>query len=215
MAEIRIQKKSNNFLPWLLGIAFLLLAGGLIFSSLNETPAEDNVVERMVPTTPTQTEDTKATIANRGEKLSSFAAFVENPTADMNLEHDYSRKALKLMAGSIEELSENFDLKNEFVSEKTEVLRAKAAVLDNDPMSTNHADHLKQAFMSATQAMEVIQQNYLPEMKAKVKSICEEAKSLEIEDLTLEQKGTVKDFFRNASSTLEEMAAELERTANS
>ncbi len=224
MAEIRVEEKKTSIWPWLLGLLFLVIAGFLLFNAFdddNEVIGEaDTQIEAEDPTAiamendrvgepvPTGVRTDNGMIA---KSTAAFAAFVESPDAEMNLEHDYTRKALKMLSASLEAMTDRYDIDDVQLQNAKKLMMNKVAVLDNDPMSTEHADHIQEAFMSATKVMEQIQQKHLPNMAKEVRMVCDEAKAFKADKLTLHQKDAVKTFFSDAADVLTKMSVALEK----
>ena len=150
--------------------------------------------------------NTMATMA-----VSKFNTFVANPEVEMNLDHDYTCKGLKLMAGALTAMENEYDLDDVNVRKTAMLLKQKADILDNDWRSTKHADHIKEAFMAATESMSAIQQAYLPGMATRINQLKSEARDVDPSTLTLNQKEDVKSFFRQYADAINDMANELAR----
>lgn len=224
MAEIRVEKKETSIWPWLLGLLFLVIAGFLLFNAFdddNEVIGEaDPEIEVENPTAIAMENDRTGEVVPTGvrtdngmisKSTAAFTAFVNSPDAEMNLEHDYTRKGLKMLSASLESMADRYDLDNVQLQDAKKLMMNKVAVLDNDPMSTKHADHIQEAFMSATKVMEQIQQKHLPNMAKEVRKVCDEAKAFKADELTLHQKDAVKAFFSDAAAALQRMSVALEK----
>lgn len=225
MAEIRVEKKSTSIWPWLLGLLFLVIAGFLLFNAFDDDndvigEAENTEIEVENPTAIAVEDNREAEVINTGivtengvisKSTAAFAAFIESPDAEMNLDHDYTRKALRMMSASLTSMADRYDLDNVQLQNAKKVMASKIDILDNNPMSDKHADHIQEAFMSATKVMEQIQQKHLPGMAKEVRMVCDEAKAFKANELTLHQKDAVKSFFSDAANTLQKMAVALEK----
>lgn len=233
MAEIRIEKKSNTWLPWLLGLLALVLVGWAIFEIIEEDPMEDEItaieeVEDMddaeaVTLRNDPESDSRARAVNAtdlddfdGEwdglnadfdaNFDYYITSLEKLDAEMNLNHDYSNVALRALANSLVVLAREEGLADEAnVRQKAEMMRAKAAEITDDWRSPTHADKIRNAAMAAVNVMQEIQKAQFPELNEAVMEVKQEAQQIDSSTLTLEQKENVKSFFRTAAEALEEM----------
>lgn len=215
MADIRVEKETSTPIwPWLLGLLFLVLAGLFLFGVFDDdddiADVDDiEVIEENVKTpvaTPVYNDDLEVSKA-----VAAFAAFIETPNAEMNLEHDYTRKGLRMLSASLESMTDRYDIENVQLQQAKALMMRKVAILDDNAASTKHADHIKEAFMSATAVMEQIQQKRLPTMGDEVNAVIAEAKDFSANELTLHQKDKVKSFFDNAAKTISMMAVTLQK----
>ena len=227
MADIRVERKSTSIWPWLLGLALLVLAGLFLFGAFDDdndayiTDADDTELDEGTLESNTVLDGDandlpQPTVVGNEDgdyevrkSIAAFTAFVDEPEVEMNLEHDYTRKGLKLLAGSLTALADRYDIEDVQLQNAKKVMINKANVLDNNWKSTDHADHIQEAFMSATKVMEQIQQKHLPGMSKEVRKVCDEAEGIDPHTLTLDQKNAVKTFFRDAADVVEQMNIQL------
>lgn len=224
MAEIRIEeKKSPNLLPWILGLLALLLVAGLFlidFDNDDDNLVENEATEEVEYIAPKDATDaaivapgvTELAAMDLPQRVATFVKCVERPAAKMNLEHDYTRENLRLLAGSLDAMANNYDLDDVALKAAADELREQAAVLDNNWRSTKHADHIQNAFVAATKVMERLQEKYIPNAKAEVNAVVSQVEKLNTKDLTLDQKKEIKGFFDAAADAVLTMAQDLEAT---
>ena len=235
------EKKSGSFLPWLLGIIGMILLVWLAIDffdadgepelttadevnfpngDFSDRPDADviNAMDQPDSQVPFDYDDDEVramTVSERNTMatmaVSKFNTFVANPEVEMNLDHDYTCKGLKLMANALAAMANEYDLDNVNVMATTKTLKEKAAILDNDWKSTKHADHIKEAFIAATGTMSEIQKAHLPSMAGRINTLRQEAMDVDPSTLTLDQKEDVKSFFRQYADAINDMANELAR----
>ena len=235
------EKKSGSFLPWLLGILGMILLVWLAIDffdadgepelltadevnfpdgDFSDRPDADviNAMDQPDSQVPFDYDDdeeaTAVAVANNtmaAPAVSQFMSFVANPQVEMNLDHDYTCKGLNLMAAALMAMENQYDLDDVNVKKTAMMLKQKADILDNDWRSTKHADHIKEAFMAATESMSAIQSAYIPGMATRINKLKQEARDVDPKTLTLSQKEDVKSFFRQYADAINDMANELAR----
>lgn len=225
MAEIRVEKKQAGAIwPWLLGLLAIIAALFFLFVDFDDENRHTSETEIVVeePNALAVKDDnvgktnTEGVMTDNGEiskSVAAFAAFVNEPKTEMNLDHDYTRKGLKMLSASLSSMADRYDLDNIQLQNAKKLMMNKVDYLDNDPTDTKHADNILEAFMSATKVMEQIQTKHLPDMRAQVQDVCSQAKEFKADELTLSQKDAVKDFFAQAADTVQKMALALEKDA--
>lgn len=196
MAEIKIEKKKTIW-PWvLIGLIILaILAYFLFFKDKNEdvvalTPPSDYTTAMQNP--PKSSEDAVAI----------YVTFIENDTASMSLGHDYSHAALSRLVDATEQTANNNDVD---ISENLNKANTLSDKITRDEESTTHADDIKEAAKIISSALASIQQTKFPDLKSEVNELMIDADAIDVEDLTLDQKGTVKGFFISAKDAIKKM----------
>ena len=79
--------------------------------------------------------------------INSFIAFVDESRSmpDMNLNHDYSHKAITLYANALQEMAMNH---GESVKKMAQDMKMKADKLQDEAEATYHADLIKETAMT-------------------------------------------------------------------
>ncbi|HET8830051.1 MAG TPA: hypothetical protein VFM79_11955, partial [Pelobium sp.] len=120
----------------------------------------------------------------------------------MSLGHEYSHNALVKLVNATEETANN---NNVDISENLNKVKALADKITRDEQSTTHADDIKEAAKIISNALASIQQTKFPDLKSEVNDLMTDADAIDVEDLTLDQKGTVKGFFTSAKDAIKKM----------
>lgn len=195
MAEIKIEKKKTIW-PWLLlGLIIVALLAYFLFfkdknndvvalSNGNDTTAVHNHAE------------------HAGNAVESYVAFIEKDSSNMSLSHEYSHDALTKLAEATNETAANNDVD---ISENMQKVKAMADEITNNEDATNHADKIKESAKIITNALTSIQQAKFPDLKSEVNDLMIDAEAIDVKDLTLDQKGTVKAYFKSAKNILKKM----------
>ena len=235
MAQIRIEKKkSSSILPWLFGIVGLLLLGLLLVdvfdadgepelavadevnfpdAHLNDDRTSSDVINARVQdydddaiTTPVADADYDGTDVDYRANIISYRESLNDIEAEMNLEHDYSNKAIKALATSLVSLAREAGMANDLnIQQKSNKLKQQADAITDDWRETTHADKIRKAAMSSVDIIEEIQQKKYPAMNDAVKELEIAAQKIDPETLTLEQKESIKGFFQKTADVLEKM----------
>lgn len=228
MAEIRIEKKENpSWFPWLLGLLALVAVVWLATEAFDDDENEiavaeientdyiANTNEDYKPQTVnlSQTEEElfdknwDGTEATFDENYDYFMKSISKIDANMNLDHDYSNLALRSLANNLHSFAvENGIDQNVDLRKKVVFIKNKAEQITKNPTSTKHADMIKAAALSITEAMEIINEENF-DNSIVLEDLKEAAQNIDKSTLTLEQKSAVKDFFREAANALKSMKA--------
>nr|WP_294894956.1 hypothetical protein [uncultured Pedobacter sp.] len=192
MAEIKIEKKKTIW-PWmLLGlIVVALLAYFLFFKNKN------NEVVAL-----TNGDTTTVSQNHSNDAVADYINFMEKDTSNMSLSHEYSHDALTKLADATEETANKNDVN---ISENLEKVRALADSITKNENATTHADDIKEAAKIISNALTSIQQVKFPDLKSNVDEVSGNAQTIDVKDLTLDQKGTVKGFFKSAKDVIKKM----------
>ncbi len=195
MAEIKIEKKTTIW-PWvLLGLIIAALAAYFLFFKDNKS----NVV-------PLSNGDDTTAMHNHdepaGNAVADYIIFIEKDTANMSLSHEYSHDALTKLANATGETAKNNDVD---ISENLTKVKALADKITQNEESTTHADDVKESARVISSALTSIQQAKFPDLSSDVNKVMTDANAIDVKDLTLDQKGTVKGFFKSAKDVIKKM----------
>lgn len=195
MAEIKIEKKTTIW-PWvLLGLLVAGLAAYFLFFK-----EKNNDVIAL-----NDGSDTTA-IHNQedyeGNAVTDYVMFMEKDTANMSLGHDYTHDALTKLASATEATAKNNDVN---ISEDIEKVKALADKVTQNEEASTHADDIKESAKIIANALMSIQQAKFPDLTAEINDVTSNANAIDTTDLTLDQKGTVKNFFRSAKDAIKKM----------
>lgn len=201
MAEIKIEKKANYW-PWVLaGIVILALLYYFLFSKPN---AENNVVDDR-DTVSVMDQDAVGTMnTNESGNLAvvAFTTYIDNDTGSMSVDHEYSNTALIKLCDASQEIADKtgYEAKAEI-----DEAREYANKITNDPTATTHADNIKKSTGIISRVLKNIQENSFPDLGNEADNVTAASQEISTADLTLDQKGVVKSFFRSASVLLKKM----------
>ena len=213
MAEIKIEKKTP-IIPWIMGLILLAaVLGGVYFAfqvddiyendnvvMANEvSDDDDNIKKRTYP-------ESTTTVMIPSE-VNTFVAFANDDAnykeADMGVHHKYTGDAIRHMGDALVALAEKKGMSDEIkVQALHKDLDAAADDIQRNWKSTDHADHIKVAFLKVSTAL-----NQLAGSSADM-NLKEEARRIDPNELTLEQKADVKQFIDKAAMVMRKLAME-------
>ncbi len=205
MAEIKIEKKKPIW-PWILA-ALVLLAVVLffVFNDRNETEEVAGMTE-VENADRLGANDYGATSDNNGMNnngaVASYVQFVENSSASMGLDHEYSNEALsKLMAATQAKANQiGYDAQADLDKVKT-----YADKIATDPYETSHANSIRKAAELLTTALQNMQKAEYPQLSNEAEQLREASAAIDPSELTLNQKEEVKNYFEEAANLLQKM----------
>lgn len=202
MAEIKIEQKSTPIWPWLL--LALLIIGGLAWYFLADDDEVEIAETEQIIEEPVNEEAVVMVGPAEMAAVSNFVAFVDESRnmPDMNLNHDYSHKAITLYANALQEMSMS---RGESVKNMANDMKMKADKLQDEAEATYHADLIKQAAMTGNSIMAEIQKESYPDMAGAVDKLKASAEQIDLATLTLDQKKMVKAYFEQAADVMKKM----------
>lgn len=192
MTEIKIEKKKPIW-PWiLLGLLILAIVLYFLFFRNNNNAAVAS----------TDTTQSLVDVHENNDTVASYISFVKGDTSKMALDHTYSSTALmklvaatRAMAGAV-----NFDVKADLDKAEDD-----ANQITKDPLSTKHADLIKDAAGRISTALQNMQRAKYTSLNTDADEVASAASAINPDVLTLDQKQTVQTFFDKAADLLQKM----------
>ena len=190
MTEIKIEKKKPVW-PWVLLLFGLLAAVWFLFLRNDQTA-------------PVETADKTALIDEHENNniVAAYVSFINADTNTMSIDHAFTSEALTKLTDAVDAMANEtgYDV-------KADIDKAKqyAADITKDPMSTTHADKIRNADEVLGTALQNLQQAKYPTLSAEAADVKSAAMEIKTEILTLDQRDAVKSFFKKAADLLTEM----------
>jgi len=120
----------------------------------------------------------------------------------MSLNHAFTSEALTKLTDAVDAMATEtgYDV-------KADIAKAKqyANEITKDPLVTTHADKIRSAADVLSTSLQNMQQAKYPELGAEATAVKTAAVAINPEILTLDQRDTVKSFFRKAADLLTKM----------
>ena len=207
MAEIKIEKKAPIW-PWILGLLLLMAIGaGIYYATLNDNEVETEVVADEIPENEITPQETGADSNTLPAEVSAFIAFAEedNPYAEgeMEIHHRYTGDALRKMGNALEALANKKGMADKMnIRDVHSKLDKAADEIQKNWKETDHADHIKKAFLMVSGTLNQLADGSTNE------DLRKEAQDIDPNTLTLEQKADVKDFINKTAKVMNQLAME-------
>jgi hypothetical protein len=223
MADIRIERKSNNWLWILIGLVILALIIWFFFLRTGNDRAQTSAVPaepaaQAPPAAPTGTEAPPGTAAAAAARpatpqaVTAFLDYSSNTRAAQAADrtHAYTAGGLRALADALAAVSESgaggAGASAHSGLPQLDSIRAQADAMQRDPQSLQHATQARQAFHAVAQAMGALQSRF-PQSHGEVKAVQDAADGLDAGRPLLEQSAQVEQFFAKAAAALRAMTA--------
>lgn len=197
MTEIKIEKKK----PILVWIILVIAVIALLIYFLGYY--NDNTEQYDTKTTENINEEPKDLIGVKENNsiVVTYINFVENDK-NMNLDHDYTHGALLKFTDAVQAMANEvgFDVQADI-----DKVKEYAERITVDPFATSHANDIRKATEILTNAIRNLQQTKYPGLANDVTDLKNASESINPDVLTLEQKDSVKSFFRKGADLLKKM----------
>ena len=190
MTEIKIEKKKPLW-PWILLLLIMgaVLAYFLAFKDRDETKVAPQTTSLV------NVKENNATVA-------AFVRFVETDSKSMGLDHAYTNEALlkateatSAMAGEV-----GYDVRADL-----DKVKEQAQAITEDKFATSHADSIRKATDTLTNALQRMQEAKYPELANEAAELRNASNAIKPDVLTLDQKDNITAFFGKAADLLKKM----------
>jgi hypothetical protein len=205
MAEIKVEKKNRPVWPWILGI--LLLAAVIwIIADDDREPVEQigTVYEEPMNEADNFGDNDQNARDARGAAM-AYVNFVNENNEEITTDHEYSQQALTHLSRALNSIANQSNVSIED-KQKLDELRQKADRLVQNKDSKKHADMLADAFASAANIIQNLQQKEFPELKEKAEDVKNAANNVKPNVVVTNQKDAVKNFFDKSADAVKSMA---------
>lgn len=204
MAEIKIEKKKPIW-PWILAALAVLLVLYLIFANDEEAEVEPvDEIEQVEEEQGLQEEnDLGETYNSQDAVVEEYVAFVNTESEDkMSLSHNFTSTALSQLVEAVKEKAEAYNVD---VSQEIERVEEIESQITKHTYVEQHANQLKKAFTQLAMAIEQIQQAEGYNGTENAQNLRDQANDLVGNELLLNQKNEVHQFFEKAAEILRQM----------
>lgn len=211
MAEIKIEKKDRKPVwPWIVGIILALIVIWIVV----ETVDDDN---ETITRTRTETVGTQQNVADADTQeeqgiagVDEYSSYIADnaDAAEMGMDHEYTANGIRLLSDALSDIVNRVDA-DVNIQQKNDELRNKADEIQRDPQSTQHANKIRDAFMTSADLMSDLQNNHFQNLDDEVSNVQETAEAVDPNVETLNQKANVQAFFASADQALQQMSARL------
>ena len=192
MAEIKIEKKKPIW-PWVL-IGLLILAFILYFFVFKDKNNSQLNIAAINSTSMSINNDSN-------DSVFAYTNFVKGEK-NMSLDHEYSHEALTKLANATEAVANKTGID---VKVDLDEVKQLSQQITANPNAVSHADDIRKASIIIASALGTIQQAKFPDLSSESTILMNDAKATDENDLTLNQKSTVKTFYDAAADLLKKM----------
>jgi hypothetical protein len=159
-----------------------------------------------------KTHDTTRAVPSRVDGLPAqvkeFENFIRDNSAreTMGLNHNYTSDGIRHLADALGAIADQQGISDTNFKDKLDMLHVQADRLQQDRLSTEHADIIRDAFTLASDLIASFERQIAPDMKDDVTEVRRTAEAIDPNKLALDQKTGVESFFKKSSLLLNELA---------
>lgn len=215
MAELHIEKKDRPVWPWIaLGVVVLAVVAWLLMAR-DDTPrtaAGDAAPGAIADTTPgaaARADDPAATIDGAPSEVNDYLRYTaeHRSRVDAGLSHEYTADGIRRLANALGAITERDTVGGTEVSSLVDGLRNQADSLERNPESSRHSRYAREAFVSASELMQALQQRSYPNAGAEVGQARQAAEAVDVNAQLLTQRTQVQGFFDQSARAVQAMMA--------
>jgi hypothetical protein len=226
MAEINVERKEGGSLwPWIIGLLALLLVGWLLYSMFgrDRTTTADQfgtAGDTMAMAPGVMPMDTgmagtgmgTAMTAGVPPEVQQFEQTCAAPgTAQQqaSMDHQYTINCTNQLATALEAVVRRDTVGGMALEPRLQEMRQRVAAIGQDPMATDHANRVRDAFTSIASLMNSVQETRpgaAPALRDQVSGAQQAAQGISATTTLLDQKSQVDTFFQRAGAALRSMA---------
>lgn len=217
MADINVQRKSGTpWWAWLLGLLLLALLAWLLWGLLDndEEPEVVEPVPAAVPVVPVVPVDTAVGVTGAVPPVvETYLATCAAPAADapdMGREHQFTIGCFRDLRAAIDTVMRAGQVTGVDVDQRLSAFQTAVQNLEqSQPTSTEHAGMIRNAAQAASALMQgMLTTGYggQPEVTTAVGDVEQAINGIQASTPVLEQRDSVRNFFREAGEALRLMA---------
>ena len=197
MADINLERKSPSVWPWVLGLLAVLLVVGIWMASTDDSRDDELAASDPTPAAGYGAERPEATPQGGAvdEAVDEYVAFAgltgrEAEPASMGREHEYTAEGLRKLTAALNSVvAKDGDGESR---QRFERFRQTAERIQEDPASRQHANQVRDAFVSASEVISSFENASADEVRAI-------AESVDPDTPLLEQREKVQRFFQESA----------------
>ena len=212
MAEIDIQKKQGPpAWAWILGLIALLVVIGVVWAVMGTD--DDRAATMVGQDTVTAVQDTVARVDRdrANGAVAEYLEFARQPAeaeAEMGREHQYTETGLRRLLAALDQVVRADTVGQQPLEQRHERVRERADRITQDPESLEHAGQVREAFTEAASMIEDVRDRRardVPALDRHVVATREAAESIDPASPLLQQRETVRRFFRESAEALDRL----------
>ncbi|MFN3404796.1 MAG: hypothetical protein ACK40G_11910 [Cytophagaceae bacterium] len=220
MADIRVERRRKPIWPWIVGLILIVGAVWLLVDMTGKDRRETGVAFdeewQQQEQTMTQEDQMQGEEQMQGQQqgqgipeASAYVNFIDenNVKEAMGVNHEMTAEALSRLGDAINGLAAG----QADVSGEVNLIKERAQQIQQDPQSLQHANRIQEAFTSASDALQKVQQQRFPDMgQDDLNSLNESASAINPQEQLLNQKDQIESFFEESANVVEQMNSEIQ-----
>ncbi len=211
MAELNVKKKRKSPVGWIiLGLVVIALIVWIVVDNNdNEVMTSENNEQIMEPNqdegamTPGEND---AENSDMDAKVQEFVSFV-NGTDSISMDHEVTHEGITKLTEALAAVTPD-GVPDDNVKNDVDALKQEANQLLDNRLSEQHANIMRNSFISAAKIIENIQKDNYPDLDEEANQVMEAAEDIDAQQLATNQKEDIKSFFDEAADALQKMEAE-------
>jgi phenylalanyl-tRNA synthetase alpha subunit len=203
MARIDIERKRSPVWPWILGVILVVV---LVWILIDTNEREETTDVTTVVTEPGEESGITS------DEVQTFLNTIADTSA-LGMQHEYTSNTIQQMSDALEYIADNSKADVEIQSTVAE-LNTKADNITRDPESTEHADKIKDAFVTTSDLISQLQESIYPDLNQEAQDVEQAAQNVNGEELTLSQKDEIHTFFQETAQVVRAMSMQIVDSGN-
>jgi hypothetical protein len=197
-AEIDAERKRPWVWPWVILMVATIATVVIWKAAIDDRPDRDVAVDDTFT-------GTAGAVRNPVDEYLEFAGITDETgeLPRMGLDHEYTAEGLRKLGAALERLVD--DRRDGDARANLERFRQAADSIQRDPSSLRHADEVRGAFMRAVEIIEALDS---APSGIQVRSA---ARSIDVDRALLDQRESVKNFFRESALAIRAASRRQER----
>jgi hypothetical protein len=138
-------------------------------------------------------------------EVKEFTGFVRDNSAEekMDLEHSYSSNSIRYLSAALSSVAREHNIKDRDIEQRLKTVEQFADRLQEDKRSIEHADLIREAFISITDLITMLDNRLHLDQGKQTEQLRQAAQSIDPNLPLLKQKARVQEFFTKASTALQ------------
>ncbi|CAN5244888.1 hypothetical protein BH23BAC1_BH23BAC1_13230 [soil metagenome] len=197
--EINIKRKKKPVWPWLVA---LLILGVIIWILYTQFGDEiDEQIENVQDTSlnikqePELRSEAEYDEIAYYDEVKDFVNYIENNEPQEEIHPNFTANATVYLAQALSRLVDKEHLGDQNIEVKREAFLASVEAILQDSTGTMQSLLISEAFNNASALMTAMQKKDYPNLKSYVSDVERVAKTIEVDNLSLEYRSNIKEFF--------------------
>lgn len=213
MAEIKVQKKGPSAWLWILGLVAAAVVVMVLANTWNDHDPDAIATGPVAAVPPPDTAPTTGVREPAPAAVAAFLAFTDGPAAAAGSPagpaHEYAADGIRRLTQALRAVIEPRNDGRDAVRDQFAAFQAKADRIQADPQAMQHAEQVRDVFMSAADLMSAAQTDRWPqaaELREQIVEVRSAGGAMNAERPLLDQTAVVERFFDRAAVVVRTMS---------